>query len=90
MTTTREVLVKSWHAARRQAHSAGGVVLNAASFAGYALEAGGTVARARALVPSGDESPFWARVSSCLDHVATEEMGLVDGTETLSFVEECL
>jgi hypothetical protein len=72
--TTRIHLLKSWQGSRCQADARGGVFLNAASFAGYALErACGDVRRAKALVPS-EHQAFWARVHSYLDEVATEEM----------------
>lgn len=71
--TTREMVLRSWWAARRQADVHGAVTLNAASFAGFALEAaGGDVAGAQALIPAELES-FWGRTRDALAQVATEE-----------------
>jgi hypothetical protein len=70
-TTTRDILIKSWHAVRCRATD-DGVVMNAAAFAGYALDAGLTLSRARMLVPT-DPLPYWGRVHSHLDKVEAEE-----------------
>lgn len=72
-TTTRAALLASWDAARRDADRTGAIVLNGASFAGYTLAVGGSVAGARALVPTADGSLFYARVHACLSSVEHEE-----------------
>jgi hypothetical protein len=72
-TTTRSALLSSWDAARRQADLTGAIVLNAASFAGYALAVGGTIAGAQALIPKADGSLFYARVHAALSSVDHEE-----------------
>lgn len=77
--TTREMLIGSWHAAKRQADQIGGVTLNSTSFAGYAIEqAGGSIAMARVFVPD-DATPFWGRVRDCLDRVMQEERDAARG-----------
>jgi hypothetical protein len=70
---TRAALLSSWDAARRQADRNGAIVLNAASFAGYLLAVGGTVAGAQALIPKADGSLFYARVHAALSAVEHEE-----------------
>ncbi len=71
--TTRETILRSWWAAKRQADATGAVTLTAASFAGHALEAAdGNTAVAKSLVPS-DPAAFWARTRDALDQVAAEE-----------------
>lgn len=71
--TTRETILRSWWAARRQADVNGAVTLTAASFAGFALEAAdGDTERAKALVPPELEV-FWARTRDALEQVAIEE-----------------
>jgi hypothetical protein len=72
MTSTRALLISSWHSATRRADREGALILNAASFAGYVLERGGTVEAARCLLPLESSSPFWARVRSYLDDVSNE------------------
>lgn len=72
-TPTRSALLASWDAARRQADRTGAIVLNSASFAGYCLAIGGTIAGAQALVPKADGSLFYVRVMSALQLVEHEE-----------------
>ena len=73
--STRTAILSSWHAARRQADIRGAITLNAASFAGYALEtANGDVELAHTFVPQELEV-FWGRVHDALDQVSIEEGG---------------
>lgn len=76
--STRSALLSSWDASRRQADRTGAIVLNAASFAGYALAVAGSVSAARELVPSADASVYYARVRACLDDVEQEERGIAE------------
>ena len=78
--TTRETILRSWWAAKRQADANGAVTLTAASFAGHALEAADGDVRAAHKLASTDPGSFWSRVHDALDQVAAEErkpVGLV-------------
>jgi hypothetical protein len=74
--STREMILASWHAARRKADVTGAVTLTAAGFAGYALEqAAGDAERAQDAVPLELEV-FWSRVRDALQQVVSEERPL--------------
>ena len=71
--TTRELVLSSWHAARRKADRDGAVTLTAAGFAGYALEqAGGDARAAQEAVPAEMER-FWERATEALEQIEAEE-----------------
>ena len=73
MSSTREMVLRSWWAARRDADSSGGIILTAASFAGHVLEqAEGDVVAAHTLTPKSPVN-YMARVHSYLDMVRDEE-----------------
>ncbi len=85
---TRDAILRSWQAARRQAESSGAVTLTAASFAGFALDrAGGDATRAHDLVPTAPGS-FWARTHDALDQVTNEER-LAISDDRADFADEC-
>lgn len=71
--TTRELVLSSWHAARRKADRDGAVTLTAAGFAGYALEqAGGDAGAAQDAIPKELEA-FWGRARDALKQIEAEE-----------------
>jgi hypothetical protein len=72
-SSTRSALLKSWDAARRQADRTGAILLNHASFAGYALAIAGSPRAAIDLVPRADGSLFYARVIAILQSLEHEE-----------------
>jgi hypothetical protein len=74
-STSRSALLASWDAARRQADRTGAILLNHASFAGYALALAGSPRAAIDLVPRADGSIFYARVIAILQALEHEERG---------------
>lgn len=74
--STREMVLASWHAARRRSDVDGAVTLTAPAFAGFLLEqAGGDAVKALLGVPSELEV-FWCRVLDALQQVVSEERPL--------------